>query len=63
MEGKVFVSGWQESVAGSCYIGYSIYTMSVFQLLPKSLCSSINSMMARFLWGHKDNVSNLAWMS
>jgi hypothetical protein len=36
--------------------------MSVFQL-PKTLCQEINSMMARFWWGHKGNEKRVAWMS
>jgi hypothetical protein len=38
------------------------YTMSVFQL-PKTLCKNINSMMQQFWWGHKENLSKVAWMS
>jgi predicted acyltransferase len=38
------------------------YTMSVFQL-PKILCNKINSMMAKFWWGHKENDKKVAWMS
>jgi hypothetical protein len=38
------------------------YTMSVFQLL-SSLCHDINSLMAKFWWGHKENVNKIAWMS
>jgi ribonuclease HI len=37
------------------------YTMSIF-LLPKSLCHRINSMMRKFWWDHKDNLSRVAWM-
>jgi hypothetical protein len=39
----------------------STYTMRIF-LLPKSLCHRINSMMRKFWWGHKDNLSRVAWM-
>ncbi|XP_059436301.1 uncharacterized mitochondrial protein AtMg00310-like [Corylus avellana] len=38
------------------------YSMSVF-LLPKALCSNINSMMQKFWWGHKSNESRIHWMS
>jgi hypothetical protein len=38
------------------------YTMSVFQLF-KTLCQDLNSMMARFWWGHKGNDRRIAWMS
>jgi hypothetical protein len=38
------------------------YTMSVFKI-PKTLCNEINSMMARFWWGHKENDKKVAWMS
>jgi hypothetical protein len=36
--------------------------MSVFQL-PKVVCKDINSMMAWFWWGHKENDTKMAWMS
>jgi hypothetical protein len=36
--------------------------MSVF-LLPKTLCKDINSMMAKFWWGHKENDTKMVWMS
>jgi hypothetical protein len=35
--------------------------MSVFQL-PKTLCREINSLMAKFWWGHKDNTTKISWM-
>jgi hypothetical protein len=37
------------------------YTMSVFQL-PKTLCKRINSLVAKFWWGHKENLSKIAWL-
>jgi hypothetical protein len=37
------------------------YIMSVFKL-PRTLCKKINSMILRFWWGHKDNLSKVAWM-
>jgi hypothetical protein len=37
------------------------YCMSVF-LLPKSLCSEVNSLMQQFWWGHQ-NKSKVHWMS
>jgi hypothetical protein len=38
------------------------YSMNVF-LLPKALCSSINSLMQRFWWGHMNKESRIHWMS
>jgi hypothetical protein len=38
------------------------YSMSIF-LLPKGLCTDINSMMQKFWWGHKENDSKIHWMS
>jgi hypothetical protein len=38
------------------------YCMSVF-MLPKALCSEINSLMAKFYWGHKENYKRIHWMS
>ena len=35
------------------------YTMNVFKV-PKTLCSEINSMMAKFWWGHKENDKKVA---
>lgn len=37
------------------------YTISVFQLL-KALCKKINAIMARFWWGHKEDLSRIAWL-
>jgi hypothetical protein len=38
------------------------YSMSVFRL-PKKLCSSLNSMIRRFWWGHTDEAKHISWMS
>jgi hypothetical protein len=38
------------------------YSMSVL-LLPVGLCYEINSMMQKFLWGHKENKTKIYWMS
>jgi hypothetical protein len=38
------------------------YSMSVFRL-PKKLCSSLNSMITRFWWGHSDEAKHISWMS
>jgi hypothetical protein len=38
------------------------YCMSVF-LLPKTLCSEINSLMQHFWWKKSNNESNVHWMS
>jgi GH35 family endo-1,4-beta-xylanase len=38
-----------------------MYTTSVF-LLPRTMCKQINSMMAIFWWGHKENHTWVAWM-
>jgi hypothetical protein len=38
------------------------YCMSVF-LLPKALCKEINSLMAKFFWGHKENQHRIHWMN
>jgi hypothetical protein len=38
------------------------YCMSVF-LLPRALCAEINSHMRKFWWGHKENRSQVHWMS
>jgi hypothetical protein len=37
------------------------YNMSIF-LLPKGLCSEINSMIQNFWWGHLENESKIHWM-
>jgi ribonuclease HI len=37
------------------------YSMSIF-LLPKGLCSEINSMMQKFWWGNQENGSHIHWM-
>lgn len=39
-----------------------IYCMSVF-MLPKALCSKINSMMTKFFRGHKEKDKRIHWMS
>jgi hypothetical protein len=65
------LNGWKErflSQAGKEVLLKAViqaiptYTMSIFQL-PKVLCKKINSMMARFWWGHKENLSRTAWLS
>jgi hypothetical protein len=65
------INGWKEkflSQAGKEVLLKAViqaiptYTMSVF-LLPKTLCKDINSMMAKFWWGHKHNDTRIAWMS
>jgi len=38
------------------------YSMSIFQL-QKTLCREINTLMAKFWWGHKENTSKISWMS
>ena len=38
------------------------YCIGVF-LLPKALCSDINSLMAKFFWGHKDKDKRIHWMN
>jgi hypothetical protein len=38
------------------------YSMSVFRL-PKKLCSSLNSMITRFWWGHSNEAKHISWMS
>jgi hypothetical protein len=38
------------------------YSMSAF-LLPKTLCSEINSLMQRFWWGQQKNDAKIHWMS
>jgi hypothetical protein len=38
------------------------YSMSVF-LLPKALCSEINSLMQKFWWGHQRKEKGIPWMS
>jgi hypothetical protein len=39
-----------------------MYSMRVF-LMPKMLCSNINSLMQKFWWGHLSNSSQIPWMS
>jgi hypothetical protein len=39
-----------------------MYSMSVF-LLPKALCTEINSLMQKFWWGHKKKENGIPWMS
>jgi hypothetical protein len=65
------INGWKEkffSQAGKEVLLKAViqsiptYTMSVFQL-PKTLCKDINSMMAKFWWGHKGSDARIAWMS
>jgi len=63
IKGRIWqqINGWKEkflSHAGKEILikvvlqAIPTYTMSVFQL-PKTLCHDINSMMAKFWWGHK----------
>lgn len=72
IEGRIWdrICGWKEkflSQAGKEVLlkvvlqAIPTYTMSVFQI-PKILCKQINSMLQRFWWGHKKNLSKVAWM-
>jgi hypothetical protein len=67
IEGRIWerLNGWKEKFltqAGKEVLlkvviqAIPTFAMSVFQL-PKVLCNKINSLMARFWWGHKDNLS------
>ena len=73
LKGKIWerMNGWKKkflSQAGKEILLKAViqsiptFTISVF-LLPKGLCRDISSMMSRFWWGHKDNLSRMAWMS
>jgi hypothetical protein len=73
LTGRVWerLNGWKEkflSQAGKEVLlkaviqAIPMYTMSVF-LLPKTICKTINSMMSKLWWGHKENDSKIAWMS
>ena len=70
LKGKIWdrLNGWKEkflSQAGKEVLlkvviqAIPTYTMSVFQI-PKTLCQDINSMMAKFWWGHKGNDKRVA---
>lgn len=65
------MNGWKErflSQAGKEVLLKAViqaiptYIMSIFQI-PETFCSSINSMMTRFWWGRKENLSRTAWLS
>ena len=65
------LNGWKErflSQAGKEVLLKAViqaiptYTMSIFKL-PRVLCKKINSLMARFWWGHKENLSKTAGLS
>jgi hypothetical protein len=73
IKGRIWnrINGWKEkflSHAGKEIIIKAVihtiptYTRSVFQL-PKSLSHDINSMMAKFWWGHQENANKIAWMN
>jgi hypothetical protein len=70
IEGRIWewLNGWKEKFLTK--VGKEVllkaviqviptYAMSVFQL-PKALCNKINSLMARFWWDHKDNLSRIS---
>ncbi|XP_059449513.1 uncharacterized protein LOC132180640 [Corylus avellana] len=59
---KFFTHAGKEVLLKALIQAISTYTMSVFQL-PKILCKRINTMMSRFWWGHKGNLSKIAWLS
>ena len=73
LKGKIWekMHGWKEkflSQAGKEVLLKAVvqaiptYTMSFFQL-PKTLCKNINSIVAKFWWGHKEKENKIAWMS
>lgn len=62
------LNGWKEKFLSQARKGVLLkaviqaiptYVMSVFQL-PKTLCQKVNSMMSRFWWGDKNNLSLIA---
>jgi hypothetical protein len=73
IKGRIWakMNGWKEqfiSHAGKEILLKAVlqaiptYSMRVFQL-PKTLCREINSLMAKFWWGHNENTSKISWMS
>jgi hypothetical protein len=61
MEGKILVASGER---GAFKSGHSsdFHLYNAYLFTPKSLCHIINSMMRKFWWGHKDNLSRVAWM-
>lgn len=68
---KKELDGWKEkflSQAGKEILIKAVtqaiptYSMNVFQL-PKALCKTLNSLMSRFWWGYKPNLTKVPWMS
>jgi hypothetical protein len=68
---KAKLDGWKEkflSQAGKEMLIKAVvqtlptYCISVFRL-PQFLCTTLNSFMSRFWWGHKSNQGRVPWMS
>jgi len=68
---KAKLDGWKEKFISQ--VGKEIllkavvqalptYCMSIFRL-PQTLCTSLNSFMSIFWWGHKTNQGRVHWMS
>lgn len=62
MEGKFPLSSGQGGVVEGGYPGNPNLYHECFSTT-KNPCGDINSMMAKFWWGHKQNDKRIAWMS
>ena len=62
LEDQIPIPSWQRESPKSGSTGYPYILYGVFTL-PKVLCSEINSLMAKFFWGHKDKDKHIHWMN
>ncbi|KAG7963456.1 hypothetical protein I3843_09G118400 [Carya illinoinensis] len=59
---KLLSQGGKEVLLKAVALSIPIYTMSYFKL-PKSLCAELESLMASFWWGQKQDERKLSWIS
>ena len=52
MEGKIYLQGGEGDFNQMIAQAIPTYTMSIFKL-PKALCDSINSTLAKYWWGQR----------
>ncbi|XP_042958008.1 uncharacterized protein LOC122293496 [Carya illinoinensis] len=59
---KLLSQGGKEILLKAVALSIPTYTMSCFKL-PRSLCSNLEEMMARFWWGQKSDERKICWLS
>lgn len=59
-KGKLFSAGGKEILIKAVVQALPTYAMGCFQL-PKSICTTLGSMVANFWWGYSDHGAKIHW--